>query len=218
MTLPAGRSARLAVDDDGVGMDEATRARVFEPFFTTKEVGKGTGLGLSLVYGIVTDAAGAIEVKSTPGKGSCFEIYLPRVEAPSLPEGEDAPPVARGHGERVRVVDDEEALVALTSEVLKRLGYEPLGFTAAAAALAGFEAAPEDIDAVIADEVMPGLTGTELAHKLHARRGDLPFLLMSGYIGPMMSERAQDAGIREILKKPVQSRDLAAALARALDK
>jgi len=201
-----------------MGMDEATLARVFEPFFTTKEVGKGTGLGLSLVYGIVTDAEGAIEVASAPGKGSRFEIYLPRVDAPGIAESEDAAPVARGNGERVLVVDDEEALVALTGEVLKRLGYEPVGFAAGDAALAAFEAAPDDVDAVIADEVMPGLSGTELARALRLRRADLPFVLMSGYIGPMMTERAHDAGVMEILKKPVQSRDLAAALARALNK
>jgi PAS domain S-box-containing protein len=216
VTLHAGRYARLAVEDTGIGMDEATLARVFEPFFTTKEVGKGTGLGLSLVYGIVTDAEGAIEVSSAPGRGSRFEIYLPRVDAPGIPESEDAAPVVRGNGERVLVVDDEEALVALTGEVLKRLGYEPLGFADGEAALAAFEAAPDKVDAVVADEVMPGISGTELAATLRARRAGLPFVLMSGYIGPMMTERARAAGVMEILKKPVQSRDLAAALARAL--
>ena len=216
VTLRAGRYARLTVVDDGVGMDEATLARVFEPFFTTKEVGKGTGLGLSLVYGIVTDAEGAIEVSSAPGRGSRFEIYLPRVDAPGIPESEDAAPLVRGNGERVMVVDDEEALVALTSEVLKRLGYEPVGFADGEAARVAFEAAPDEVDAVVADEVMPGLTGTELAGALRSRRAGLPFVLMSGYIGPMMTERARAAGVMEILKKPVQSRDLAAALARAL--
>ena len=216
VTLHAGRYARLTVEDTGTGMDEATLARVFEPFFTTKEVGKGTGLGLSLVYGIVTDADGAIDVASAPGRGSRFEIYLPRVDAPGSPRALQAAPVARGNGERVLVVDDEEALVALTGEVLKRLGYEPVGFADGDAALAAFDAAPDDVDAVIADEVMPGLSGTELARALRRRRADLPIVLMSGYIGPMMTERAHDAGVMEILKKPVQSRDLAAALARAL--
>jgi CheY-like chemotaxis protein len=113
-------------------------------------------------------------------------------------------------------VDDEAALVALTSEVLKRLGYEAIAFSDGGSALAAFEAAPERFDAVIADEVMPGLTGTELARKLRQRRADLPILLISGYIGPMMTERALAAGVDAILKKPVQSRELAAALARML--
>ena len=116
----------------------ARRCRLFEPFFTTKEVGKGTGLGLSLVYGIVTDSAGAIDVTSTPGHGSCFAIYLPRVERRHRGRG-CATPMVRGNGERVLVVDDEEALMAVTCESLKRLGYEPAGFADGAAALAEFE-------------------------------------------------------------------------------
>jgi PAS domain S-box-containing protein len=215
-TLHAGPYARLTVEDTGIGMEPTTLARLFEPFFTTKEVGKGTGLGLSLVYGIVTDSSGAINVQSRPGQGSRFIIYLPRVDSPAAADDQSEVPVPRGRGERVLVVDDEAALVALTSEVLKRLGYEPVAFSDGAAALAGFDAAPQDFDAVIADEVMPGLTGTELARKLRERRADLPIVLVSGYIGPMMTERARAAGVDEILKKPVQSRELAAALARVL--
>ena len=215
-TLQAGRYARLMVEDTGAGMDTTTLARLFEPFFTTKEVGKGTGLGLSLVYGIVTDSAGAIDVTSTPGRGSCFAIYLPRVDSPALSDDDAEAPIVRGNGERVLVVDDEEALMAVTSETLKRLGYEPAAFPDGAAALAEFEAQPAKFDAVITDEVMPGLTGTDLAGSLRRRRRDLPILLVSGYIGPMMSERALAAGVDAILKKPVQSRELAAALARVL--
>jgi PAS domain S-box-containing protein len=213
-TLHAGAYARLTVADTGTGMDEATLARIFEPFFTTKEVGKGTGLGLALVYGIVTDSAGAIEVAAAPGRGSTFDIYLPRVEAPAAAEDPAAAPVARGRGERVLVVDDEEALVAVTSEALKRFGYEPVGCSDGEAALAAFESGR--IDAVIADEVMPGLSGTQLARALRRRRADLPIVLVSGYTGPMLAERALAVGITEILKKPVQSRDIAGALARVL--
>jgi PAS domain S-box-containing protein len=216
-TLHPGSYVRVTVEDTGNGMDAATLARVFEPFFTTKEVGKGTGLGLSIVYGIVTEALGALDVASQPGRGSRFTIYLPRVDSPVIPEQAGAAPVGRGRGERVLVVDDEEALVALASEVLKHLGYDPAGFTSAPAALAAFEADPDGFDAAIADEVMPDLTGTEFAAALRKRRVDLPIILASGYIGPMMTERALAAGVREILKKPFQSRELAAALARALD-
>ena len=215
-TLHAGAYARLTVQDTGSGMDEATLSRIFEPFFTTKEVGRGTGLGLALVYGIVTDSAGAIDVASTPGQGSTFSIYLPRVEAPAAAEDAASGPVARGRGERVLVVDDEEALVAVTSEVLKQFGYEPVGCSDGSAALAAFDNG--NIDAVIADEVMPGISGTQLARALRRRRADLPIVLVSGYTGPMLSERALAAGVTEILKKPVQSRDIASALARVLRK
>jgi PAS domain S-box-containing protein len=214
-TLHTGTYARLTVQDTGSGMDEATLARIFEPFFTTKEVGKGTGLGLALVYGIVTDSGGAIDVASTPGRGSTFAIYLPRVDAPAAVAADPADgPVVRGRGERVLVVDDEEALVAVTSEVLKHFGYEPVGCSDGSAALAAFEQGR--IDAVIADEVMPGISGTQLARALRRRRADLPIVLVSGYTGPMLSERALAAGVTEILKKPVQSRDIASALARVL--
>jgi CheY-like chemotaxis protein len=217
-TLHAGPYARLMVRDTGVGMDEATIAKVFEPFFTTKEVGKGTGLGLSLVYGIVTDSGGAIEVASRPGAGSAFTIYLPKVESPVLAVDESAGPVERGNGERILLVDDEEPLLAVTAEALKRLGYEPHACADGDAALAAFRAAPGRFDAVVTDEVMPGLTGTQLAAALRAQRPGLPTLLVSGYIGPKISERAADAGVDEILMKPVQSRELAAALARVLRK
>ena len=215
-TLPPGSYARVRVEDSGSGMDSATLARLFEPFFTTKEVGKGTGLGLSLVYGIVTDSGGAIDVTSTVGKGSCFAIFLPRVESPAAVDQPSEAPIARGHGERVLVVDDEEALMAVTSEVLKRLGYLPTAVADGAAALAAFDAAGGHFDAVITDEVMPGLSGTELAAALRARKARLPILLVSGYIGPMMTERALAAGVSGILKKPVQSREIANALARVL--
>ena len=215
-TLLAGAYACLAVEDTGTGMDEATAARVFEPFFTTKEVGKGTGLGLALVYGIVTDSGGAIDLATAPGRGSRFAIYLPRVDSPVIEADPVEGPAPRGSGERVMVVDDEEAIVAVTAEVLKNLGYSPIACADGEAALAAFRAAPQGVDAVIADEVMPGASGTELARALRGTRPDLPVILMSGYTGPMMSERALAAGVSEILKKPLQSRDIAAALARAL--
>jgi PAS domain S-box-containing protein len=215
-TLAPGRYALLKVEDTGRGMDAQTLARLFEPFFTTKEIGKGTGLGLSLVYGIVTDAGGAIEVTSTVGKGSCFAVYLPLVDAPTVGEDDPRAPVLRGRGERVLVVDDEEPLLAVTCESLKRLGYEPSGFADARAALTEFERAPGHFDAVLTDEVMPEFSGTQLASELRGRRADLPVILISGYIGSMISELAASAGVREILKKPVHSQELASALARAL--
>ncbi|MGH8687787.1 MAG: hybrid sensor histidine kinase/response regulator [Burkholderiales bacterium] len=212
--LRTGSYARLTVEDSGSGMDEATLARMFEPFFTTKEVGKGTGLGLSLVYGIVTDSGGAIDVESRPGRGSRFAIYLPRIDAPAIAAGAATVPAARGNGERILVVDDEQALVAVGAEILKKLGYEAVGCHDGAAALAAFDV--QQFDAAIVDEVMPGMTGTQLARTLRRRRTDLPVILVSGYTGPMLSERALAAGVTEILKKPVQTREIAAALARAL--
>src|SRR5712671_4564108 len=116
-TLAPGRYVRLTVEDSGFGMDEATLSRIFEPFFTTKDVGQGTGLGLSLVYAIITDSGGAIDVKSAPQHGSTFTIYGPLVEAAlALAAADDDPaaPPPRGKGERVLLVDDEAPLLAAT--------------------------------------------------------------------------------------------------------
>jgi CheY-like chemotaxis protein len=215
-TLEAGSHAILTVEDDGRGMDEATIARIFEPFFTTKEAGKSTGLGLALVFGIVTGSGGAIDVRSTIGRGSAFTIHFPRVEA-SIDADRAASPSPRGHGERVLVIENEESVLAVTSEVLARLGYSPRAFSDSRAALAEFESRPGQFGAVVTDEAMPELTGIELAERIHRRQADLPVVLVSGHVGAMTAERAAAAGVTEILKKPVRSQELAAALARAFD-
>jgi CheY-like chemotaxis protein len=197
-------------------MEAATLSRIFEPFFTTKEIGRGTGLGLSLVYAIVTDAGGAIDVQSAPEHGSTFTIYLAQTKA-ALVTADAAPaPLPRGNGERVLLVEDEASLLALTAEVLARLGYEPIPFSNSYAALAAFEAEPRSFDVVITDDVMPGLTGTGLATQLRRRRPDLPIILVSGYSGPILTQQALAAGVSELLVKPLQSRQFAAALDRVL--
>jgi CheY-like chemotaxis protein len=215
-TLAPGRYVRLTVEDSGSGMDEATRSRIFEPFFTTKDVGQGTGLGLSLVYAIVTDSGGAIDVKSAPGQGSTFTIYGPLAEGTLATADDSAAPPPRGNGERVLLVEDEAPLLAVTAEVLSRLGYEPVSFSDSHAALAAFEAAPGRFDVVVTDEVMPGLTGTGLASVLRRQRPDLPIVLMSGYSGPILTQQALAAGVSELLAKPLQSREIATTLARVL--
>jgi CheY-like chemotaxis protein len=215
-TLGPRRYVRLIVEDSGSGMDEATLQRIFEPFFTTKKVGQGTGLGLSLVHAIITDSSGAIDVKSTPGQGSTFTAYLRLAQATlaAAAAGPAMPP--RGHGERVLLIDDEAPVLAATAEMLSRLGYEAMPFSDNHAALAAFEAAPERFDVVVSDEVMPGLTGTELARVLRHRRPDLPVVLMSGYSGATLTHGALAAGVSELLTKPLQSHEMAAALARVL--
>ncbi|HUL94064.1 MAG TPA: PAS domain S-box protein [Burkholderiales bacterium] len=215
-TLAPGSYVRLTVEDNGCGMDESTLSRLFEPFFTTKETGQGTGLGLALVYAIVADLGGAIDVRSAPRQGTTVTIYLPHSEVGLTAEGASAAPVPRGHGERVLLVDDEPLLLEATAEVLVGLGYEPVVFSDSQAALAAFEAAPARFDVVVTDEAMPGLTGTGLAKALHLRRPDLPIVLVSGYSGPLLTQQALAAGAEEVLAKPVESREIAATLARLL--
>jgi PAS domain S-box-containing protein len=214
-TLRPGHYVCLTVEDNGSGMDAATLSRIFEPFFTTKEIGRGTGLGLSLVYAIVTDAGGAIDVHSILHQGSSFTIYLPRAQDSPVAE-EAAIPLPRGNGERVLLIDDEANVLAMTAQVLSRLGYEPVSFSDSHAALAAFEAAPRSFDVVVIDDVMPGLTGTGLASVLRQQRRELPIVLVSGYSDPILAQRALGCGVSELLVKPLQSRDIAAALARVL--
>jgi len=179
-------------------------------------VGQGTGLGLSLVYAIVTDSGGAVDVKSAPKQGSTFTIYLTRADVALAVAGAAASPLPRGQGERVLLVDDEAPLLAVTAEVLSRLGYEAISFDDSHTALAAFEAAPGRFDVVVTDEVMPGLTGTGLARALREHRPDLPIVLVSGYSGPILTQDALAAGVSELLTKPLQSREIATTLARVL--
>jgi signal transduction histidine kinase len=214
--LPAGRYVRLTVRDSGHGMDAATLERIFEPFFTTKAVGTGTGLGLAMVHGIVSDHGGAMDVRSKPGAGSSFAAYFQQAEAPPAEDERGEAPLPLGQGETILLVDDERPLVLLGEEMLAAIGYEPIGFDKSAAALAAFRADPDRFDLVLTDELMPEMTGTELASALHEIRPDLPVLLMTGHRGLVESRGAHTAGIREVLKKPLLSADLAKGLARHL--
>jgi PAS domain S-box-containing protein len=215
-TLRPARYVQLTVKDNGCGMDEETLSRIFEPFFTTKDTGQGTGLGLSLVYAIVTDSGGAIDVTSVPGHGSTFTIYLPHAPGALIAAEAAATASHRGRGERVLLIDDEAPVLAATAEVLSRLGYEAVTFSDSRAALAAFEAAPERFDVVVTDETMPGLTGTGLAQALRHHRPDLPIVLVSGYPGAIHGQQAHAAGISEVLSKPARSHEMASALARIL--
>ena len=179
--LAAGRYVRLTVRDSGHGMDAATLERIFEPFFTTKAVGTGTGLGLAMVHGIVSDHGGAIDVRSRPGAGSSFAAYFRQAEAPPADDDGSEAPLPLGQGETILLVDDERPLVLLGEEMLAAIGYEPIGFDKSSAALAAFRADPDRFDLVLTDEVMPEMTGTELALALHEIRPDLPVLLMTGH-------------------------------------
>jgi len=213
--LPDGAYVRLCVRDTGTGIAPQLIERIFDPFFTTKEVGVGTGLGLSLVHGIVTDLGGGIDVQSQLGEGASFTVYLPwntTVQAPETVEEI----VVGGDGETVLLVDDEEALVRLGEEMIAGLGYEPVGFTSSNAALEAFRAEPERFDAVLSDESMPEMTGSELARAIREIRGDIPIVLMSGYVTAALTHRARDAGVLDVLAKPLVARDIARSLADAL--
>jgi PAS domain S-box-containing protein len=215
-SLGPGPYIRLTVSDTGAGIAPAVMERMFDPFFTTKGVGEGTGLGLSVVHGIVSDLGGAIEVTSKEGEGTTFEIWLPVVGETGTPAVESAGTLPRGNGETVMIIDDERQLVSLAEEITAELGYEPVGFESSGAALEAFRAAPRRFDVVLTDESMPELIGSELAKEIRQLRPAIPIILMSGYGGAQLTNRAAEVGVTEVLRKPLHRRDLAESLARAL--
>jgi len=211
-----GPHLRLSVSDTGSGIAPQVLERMFDPFFTTKGVGEGTGLGLSVVHGIVADLGGAIAVNTSAGHGTTFEIWLPIRGETADSSDEPARELPRGRGAAVMIVDDEPALVALGEEMLAELGYEPVGFQSSVSALRAFRDDAQRFDLVLTDEAMPELVGTELARQMRELAPAVPIILMSGYGGSQLAPRAAAIGINQVLRKPLQRRDLAESLARVL--
>ncbi|HEV8644387.1 MAG TPA: ATP-binding protein, partial [Burkholderiales bacterium] len=200
--LREGRYARLSVSDNGCGMDKATLERIFDPFFTTKPAGQGTGLGLSTVDGIMRSHEGAVTVYSQPGKGTTFHLYFPAIGDAATEIEAPQQEVARGKGEKVLYVDDEDALVRLSTRTLNRLGYRVSGFASPVEALNAFRSHPHDFDVVVTDLSMPGMSGFDLARALLEIRPDVPIVMTSGYVRPEDQEMASRLGIRELILKP----------------
>ena len=214
--LAPGQHVRLCVSDTGSGIPPHVLERMFDPFFTTKGVGKGTGLGLSLVHGIVADLGGAIDVSTAIGHGTTITIWLPSAGEAVTPSAEPATQLPLGRGQTVLIVDNESTLVSLAEEILAELGYEPVGFTSSIAALRAFRESPRRFDIVLSDESMPEITGTTLAAEIALLRADVPIVLMSGFAGAQLHERVRALGIRELLSKPLQRKDIAECFGRVL--
>jgi PAS domain S-box-containing protein len=220
--IAAGAYVRLDVGDTGPGISPEVLQRMFDPFFTTKKVGEGTGLGLSVVHGIVADIGGAIDVATGNGRPTVVSVWLPVLQGQAADGGPEQAPLdtvpgcPRGNGEVVMIVDDEQPLLELAEELLASLGYEPVGFGTSERALAAFEADPLRFDAVLTDEMLPGMPGSELARLLRSKRPELPVALVSGNVNVALEQRARDAGVAEVLHKPLGLQELAECLARLL--
>jgi two-component system, cell cycle sensor histidine kinase and response regulator CckA len=212
----AGPHAVLSVTDSGCGMDAATQARIFEPFFTTKEPGRGTGLGLSTVFGIVQQGGGSISVSSAPGKGSRFVIHWPSVKAEPERAVQDTPRSARG-SETVLVVEDEDSVRAIAAGVLRRYGYKVIEARNAGEALLACEAHPGAIELLLADVVMPRLSGPELALRLLQLRPEMRVLFMSGYASDAGTPGAPASIRPAYLQKPLTVSTLTQKVRDVLD-
>lgn len=213
-----GPTVRLAVSDDGGGMDAATLGRVFEPFFTTKPVGEGTGLGLSVVLGIVQTHGGVISVQSQPGAGTTFTVYLPVASAAAEPLAEPhpatpTPAMPPPHGSRhILYLDDDAALVFLVKRMLERDGYRVSAFSNQVPALEALRKDAAGYDLVLTDYNMPGLSGLDVAREVRSIRADLPVVIASGFIDDALRSQAAAAGVRDLLFKPTAVEDFCSAI------
>lgn len=208
--LKPGDYLRLSVADEGIGMDEATLARAIDPFFTTKDVGKGTGLGLSMVHGFAAQSGGHLVIDSTPGAGTSVDLYLPATTAPVVAKADDARAATRPqHGMSklsVLVVDDEPLVLENTAALLEELGHAVRLAGSGPSALLQFQSDP-NIDVIVTDQMMPGMTGAQLAHQAQLARPTVKVLIASGY-----AEAGDERIAYPILQKPFDSLALDQAL------
>jgi signal transduction histidine kinase/CheY-like chemotaxis protein len=213
--IAPGDYVKIVVKDTGHGIAPEVIDRIFEPFFTTKPAGQGTGLGLALVHAVVKEHAGFIDVESELGRGTTFCIWIPRTAAE---EGVTAPaePEPQGRGQVILAVDDEPEVLAALEEMLATLGYEPAGFNNSHAALEAMREDPRRFEALITDEVMPWLTGTQLALEMRKVNPLLPIVIASGYGGAGFETRALSAGVNRVLRKPYRMAEIGEALSTLL--
>ncbi len=212
-----GDYALLAVSDNGCGMDKKTKDQIFEPFFTSKEVGQGTGLGLSMVYGIVKQNNGFLNVYSEPGCGSTFRVYLPR-EAAQVVDArrERAVEIPPSQGETVLLVEDEPALLKMGTMMLEKLGYRVLAAGTPDEAIALAEEHMAELHLLLTDVVMPGMNGKDLAERLHVLCPDMKILFMSGYsVNVIGAQWVMDEGVN-FIEKPFSMKDLGVKVAEVL--
>jgi signal transduction histidine kinase len=217
LDLPPGSYVRLTVRDTGQGMDAETRERIFDPYFTTKGVGEGSGLGLAVTHGIVAAHGGGIHVESELGKGSTFQVYLPQLTR-DVPPGPPGPTVGPRGTERVLFVDDEPAVAKVAEKMLAYLGYQVTALTSGVEALERFRAAPSAYDLVVTDQIMPRMSGADLAREMLAIRPELPIIICTGRSEVLGGDRARGLGAKAMLTKPLAWKQLAETVREALDR
>ena len=212
--LAPGKYVLLSVSDTGHGMDKQTQARIYEPFFTTKQVGEGTGLGLSVVFGIVKEHNGCINCYSEVGVGTTFRVFLPAIPAANLQSSPPTQekPVTPGGVETILVVDDEAPIRSVLEKHLAKLGYSVVSADDGAMALRRYTDALKHPDAIVMDIGMPNMSGWECLKKLLSLNPQVKVILMSGYGGTDLEERAISAGARGFLHKPYNLQEVSKKL------
>ncbi len=215
--LQPGQYIKLSVSDNGTGMSEKTIQQIFEPYFTTKGLGKGTGLGLAVLYGIVKEHKGEIDVSSKLGKGTAFNVYLPLMKKISEVTVVDNVVSTERGTERILVVDDEVSVAKLEGQMLSRLGYQVIVKTDSNDALNTFKENPNSFDLVISDMTMPDMTGDELAKEILSIKSDIPIIICTGFSERINKEQTEIIGVKGFLMKPVVKSDMAQMVRNVLD-
>jgi CheY-like chemotaxis protein len=206
--LVPGPYVRITVSDTGAGMSKDILERVFEPFFTTKKAGQGTGLGLSQVYGFVNQSNGRIEIDSEPGKGTIVAMYLPALTRNVQEEQTAEPEIADARAtQTILLVEDDHDVRAYVVEILRELHYRVLEAHDADSALGLIDRNDVRVDLILADLVLPGMNGIQLAEEVKARQPEARVLFMTGYSRDAAFQWPIDAGI-EMLHKPLTRDDL----------
>ena len=214
--LSPGRYVKISVTDTGYGMDEKTLQRIFEPFFTTKAITRGSGLGLASAYGIIRNHGGAITVYSQKGYGTTFNIYLPASEKTKGKEEISQTPTERG-SETILVVDDDPANIDVISQMLSALGYTVLIAHGGLQAVDIYQSR-KDIDLVILDMIMPGLSGGETFDKIKKINPNVRVILSSGYSVTGQAKAILDRGVKVFIQKPFTAGDFSLKIREALQK
>ena len=210
--VAAGAFVTVVVSDTGEGMDAETQRHAFEPFFTTKELGKGTGLGLATIYGIVRQAGGHIALESKPGKGTTFKVYFPCIEDGAAERPATALAPSAGAGGTILIVEDEPTVREMTRSLLERAGFAVVAVGSGAEAMGAIGTIGREIDVVVSDVVMAGMSGTEVADQVMDIYPRIAVVLLSGYTAETLNlDRIIGRGAA-FLAKPVSGNDLIHAI------
>ncbi len=218
LTIGSGKYVRLSISDTGYGIDPNILEKIFEPYFTTKEQNKGTGLGLAVVYRIIKDHRGDIQVVSKVGKGTTFHIYLPLFHRSEESSAFEEAVTLEGGTEHIILVDDEKPIVHLEKQILERLGYRVTPYLNSIEALDSFKSNPNKYDLVVTDMAMPNMTGDELAKEIFCIKPGMPIIICTGFSEKISKRNAESIGIKGFLMKPIVKSELAQMVRMVLDR
>lgn len=214
--IQPGRYVCISITDTGVGIDPAIQARIFEPFFTTKEMGRGTGMGLASAYGIIKNHDGAIDFVSRPGKGTTFYIYLPASDGDAETEPALSEIISKGT-ETLLLIDDEEVILQVGQPMLESLGYKVMSASDGKTALEIFRRFSGEIDLVILDVIMPGMSGSAIFDELKNINPQVQVLLASGHSLSGQAEDLMSRGCVGFIQKPFSLEQLSIKLRGLFD-